>query len=175
METKVDIQLNRHIHLEDSMVMYGNYNAETLEKVINTVHQMHNTTTPNEKLFPGELSTAFTWYVNKNVIHHYPINSLLYLSALREKYVQMYKEFIMQLWMYAKAIRILAKGYLLTPRLWFSNKKTSFILLYKVSYFWHWYISKFDNSIPSIYPTIYAAAADTVTDRNNTSSYCRSK
>ena len=33
--------------------MYGVNNAETLEKLINTVHQMHNTTTPNERLFPG--------------------------------------------------------------------------------------------------------------------------
>ena len=38
------------------MVMYGVYNAETLEKVINNMHQMHNTTTPNERLFAGELS-----------------------------------------------------------------------------------------------------------------------
>ena len=32
METKVNIQHNKLIHLEDSMVMYGVYNAETLEK-----------------------------------------------------------------------------------------------------------------------------------------------
>ena len=31
---------------------------------------------------------------------------------LREKYVKMYEEFIMQLSIYVKAIRILAKGYL---------------------------------------------------------------
>ena len=30
MKTNVDIQHNRLIHLEDSMVMYGVYNAETL-------------------------------------------------------------------------------------------------------------------------------------------------
>ena len=37
------------------MVMYGIYNAETLENLINMVHQMHNTTTPNEKkIFTGE-------------------------------------------------------------------------------------------------------------------------
>ena len=39
---------------------------------------MHNTTIPNEKLLTGELSTAFTWYVNKNGAYHYAINSLLY-------------------------------------------------------------------------------------------------
>ena len=65
---------------------------------------MYNTITPNEKLCVGELSTAFTWYVNKNGVHHYAINSLLYLRTLREKCVQMYKEFILQLPLYAKAI-----------------------------------------------------------------------
>ena len=83
-----------------------------LEKLINTVHQMYNTTTLNERLFAGELSTAFTWYVNKNGVHHYAINLLSYLRTLREKYVKMYEEFIMQLYMYTKVIRILAKGYL---------------------------------------------------------------
>ena len=43
----------------------------------------------------------------------------LYLRTLREKYVKMYEEFILQLRLYAKAIKILAKGYLpislLTP------------------------------------------------------------
>ena len=82
METMVDIQHNILIHLEDSTAMYGVYNTETLEKLIKTVHQIHNTTTPNEKLFTGELSTAFTWYVNKNEVHHYAIHSL-YLRTLK--------------------------------------------------------------------------------------------
>ena len=34
--------------------MYGIYNAETLEKLINTVHEIHNATSSHEKLFPGE-------------------------------------------------------------------------------------------------------------------------
>ena len=39
------------------MVMYGIYNSETLEKLIDTVHNMNNTTTPNEKLFASTLSS----------------------------------------------------------------------------------------------------------------------
>ena len=101
---KTDIQHNRILHLEHSMVMYGMYNAETLEKLINTVHHIHNTTTQNEKLFTGELNTAYTLYVNKPGIQHYAINSLLYLRMGREKYINMYKEFLTQLNMYAKAI-----------------------------------------------------------------------
>ena len=65
MKTKVNKQCKKLIHLEDSTVMYGVYNAETLEKLINAVHQMHNTMILNGKLFAGELSSAFTWYVNK--------------------------------------------------------------------------------------------------------------
>ena len=38
--------------------MYGIYNADTLEKLIDTVHHIHNKTTINEKLFAGELGTA---------------------------------------------------------------------------------------------------------------------
>ena len=65
---KVNIQCNRLLHLEDSMLMYDIYNAETLENLINTVHQMHNAANAslNEKLFAGKFSIPFTWYVNKN-------------------------------------------------------------------------------------------------------------
>ena len=74
METKTDIQCNKIMHLEDSIVMYGIYNAETVEKLIDTAHYMHNNTTTNEKLFTGEQSTAYTWYVNKQGIQCYAIN-----------------------------------------------------------------------------------------------------
>ena len=65
METTVNIQHNKLIQLENSVVMYHVYNTETLENLINTIHQMHNITTPNERLFAGELSNAFTWYKTK--------------------------------------------------------------------------------------------------------------
>ena len=51
MKDKVDIEQNKIFHLEDSMVMYGIYNSDTLEDLIKTVHKLHNTTTWNEKLF----------------------------------------------------------------------------------------------------------------------------
>ena len=53
MDSKTTIQHNKLMHLEDSMVMYGIYNAETLEQLINTVHHICRTTTFNEKLFVG--------------------------------------------------------------------------------------------------------------------------
>ena len=45
-------------------------------------------------------------------IQHYAINSMLYLRIIKDKYIEMYNEFISQIHKYAKAIRILAKGYL---------------------------------------------------------------
>ena len=73
---------------------------------------MHNTTTPNEKLFASKLNSWDTWYLTKDGIGYYYINFLLNLRMLREKYDQMYKEFISQLCMYEKSIRILSKSYL---------------------------------------------------------------
>ena len=40
--------------LDDTMLMYGIYNAETFEKLINTVQEIHNVTSSQEKLFAGE-------------------------------------------------------------------------------------------------------------------------
>ena len=85
MGIKADIQCNKIKHLEESMVMYGIYNTETLEKLIDIVHHIHNITIPNEKLFTGELNSAFLWYVNKQGIQHY---SLLFLRMVREKYIK---------------------------------------------------------------------------------------
>ena len=45
-------------------------------------------------------------------LHHYSINSLLYLRTIQDKYITLYMESITQLHIYASAIRVLAKGYL---------------------------------------------------------------
>ena len=45
-------------------------------------------------------------------IQHYAINSLLFITTVREKYVKMYERFLNQLRQYPKAIRNLSKGYL---------------------------------------------------------------
>ena len=42
----------------------------------------------------------------------YSIDAVLFLTAVKEKYVRMYEKFITELRSYSKAIRILSKGYL---------------------------------------------------------------
>ena len=41
---------NRVYHLEDSMIMYGKYNSDTLMSLIDRMHRMHNKTTWKERL-----------------------------------------------------------------------------------------------------------------------------
>ena len=77
------------MHLEDTIVMYGVYNAETLEKLVDTVWIMHNNTNSNEKLFAGDFISVFRWYINQRGVQHYTVNTLLYLRTLREKYIKM--------------------------------------------------------------------------------------
>ena len=121
MDSKADIQCNKLMQLENSMLMYSVYNAEALETLINTVHDIHNTTTLHKRLFAGQHSPSIfrTLYAHSLGLHHYAINSLLYLRTIQDKYITLYRELIVQLCIYASAIRILTKGYLpstlLTP------------------------------------------------------------
>ena len=109
LENKVDIQCNKIFHLEDSLVMYGIYNSDTLDDLIDTVHRLHNKSTWDERLFAGQIKD---WYLSAKGVNHYAINSLLFLTAVREKYVKMYERFINHLKEYSQVIRILSKGYL---------------------------------------------------------------
>ena len=84
MENKINLQCNKIIHLEDSIVMYDIYNSETLGKLITTVHKMHNSTALNEKPFAGKLGSWHNWYLTKDGVGHYAINSLISENVKRE-------------------------------------------------------------------------------------------
>ena len=112
MDSKTTIQHNKLIQLENSMLMYDVYNPEMLEKLIDTVHNIHYTTSSHERLFAGQQSslTPRSLYANSLGLHHYSINSLLYLRRVQDKYIALYRELITQLHIYTTSIRILAKG-----------------------------------------------------------------
>ena len=112
MNKKTNVQCNQIHHLEDTMIMYGVYNSDTLTDLIDTVHRMQNFTTWNEKTFTGKLHDWMEIYAQDEGIHNYAINCVLFLTTVREKYVKMYKRFIEELKLYSKAIRVLSKGYL---------------------------------------------------------------
>ena len=87
MDSKTSIQCDKLMQLENSMLMYGIYNAEMLEKLINTVYHIHNTTSSHERLFAGQQSslTLRSLYGNSLGLQHYSINSLLYLRTAQDK------------------------------------------------------------------------------------------
>ena len=98
------------------MLMYRIYNAETLEKLINTVWDIHNVTSSHEKLLTGEHNpTMFRLlYMNALGMQQYAFNSLPFLRIVQDKYISLYKELITPLRSYVSAISVLAKGYLPT-------------------------------------------------------------
>ena len=81
-------------HLEDTVIMYGVYNSDTLTDLIDTVHRMQNFTTWNEKTFAGKLHDWMEIYSQDEGVHNYAINSVLFLTTVREKYVKMYERFM---------------------------------------------------------------------------------
>ena len=103
----------RVYQLEDTMIMYGKYNSDTLMELVNTVHQMQNVTTWKEQLFVSKMNA---WLKHKlENIHSkfdYSMDAVLFLTTSKEKYIRMYKKFINELRSYSKAVRILSKGYL---------------------------------------------------------------
>ena len=109
MTSKVDIQRNRLIHVEDTLVMDGVYNAETLEKLIKTVHVLHSRQSMYETLFTEQITQAYDYYSQMHGdpgMQHYAINSVLYLRKINDKNIEMYNKFLSQLHNCAKAIRI---------------------------------------------------------------------
>ena len=93
MDNKATIQCNKLMQLENSMLMYSIYNAETLEKLFKTVHNIHNTSSSHERLFAGQQSslTLNSLYAHSLGLHHYSINSLFYLRTIQDKYIALYR------------------------------------------------------------------------------------
>ena len=58
MNNEVNFQCNKLLKLDNTMLMYGIYNTETLEKLISTVQDIHNVTSSHERLFAGEHNPA---------------------------------------------------------------------------------------------------------------------
>ena len=115
MSISTDAQRNKLMHLENSLVMYRIYNAETLKKLVKMVQVIHSRQSLIEGIFAGKSAAAYEAYSQMHGqcdIQHYVINSMLYLHTIKDKYIEIYNKFISQLQIYSKAVRIVAKGYL---------------------------------------------------------------
>ena len=82
MSISTDTQRNELMHLENTLVMNGIYNAETLENLVKTVHVLHSRQTLYKNLFAGKTSVAYEAYLQMHDAHgiqHYAANSMLCL------------------------------------------------------------------------------------------------
>ena len=99
MTISTDAQRNKLMHLDNSLIMYGVYNAETLGKLVKTAHVLHSWQSLLENLFIGQTAQAYKMYSqvhNTCGIQHYAIISLLYLHTIKDKCITIYNEFISQ-------------------------------------------------------------------------------
>ena len=82
MSVSMDVQRNKLTHLENTLELYGIYNAKTLENLVKTVHDLYSRQTLYEGLFAGQTSAAYEAYSQMQGAHgilHYAVNSMLYL------------------------------------------------------------------------------------------------
>ena len=103
MNDQVNVQHNKLMKLDDTLLMYGIYNTEMLDKLINTVHEIHNATSSHEKLFAGEHNLLLFRMLYTDVlgIQQYATNSLLFLRIIQDKYISLFRELITQLHTYS--------------------------------------------------------------------------
>ena len=91
MSISIDAQRNKLMHLENTLVMYGIYNAETYEKLVKMVQVIHIRQTLIEDLFSSQSVAAYGVYLQMHGscgMHHYVINSMLYLHTIKNKYIK---------------------------------------------------------------------------------------
>ena len=72
-------------HLEDTMFMFDVYNSDTLTDLIDTVHRIQNFITWNEKTLAGKLHDWMEIYSQDEGVCNYAINSVQFLTTVREK------------------------------------------------------------------------------------------
>ena len=79
------------------MIMYGIYNVDMLEKLIQMVHKMNTKSNWFKKLCTGHVNKWFEMYSSSQGANYYSIHSLLYLRTIQEKYITIYERFVNQL------------------------------------------------------------------------------
>ena len=92
MSISSDVQRNKLIHLENSSVMYGVYNEETLEKLVKTSHALHSCQSLVEDIFAGQMVPAYKIYSqmqNTCSVQHHTMNAC-YICKLLKKNILLF-------------------------------------------------------------------------------------
>ena len=96
--------MNKRVNIERNSfsfgrfyIMYGVYNVDTLEKLIQMVYKMNTKLVWFERLYAGHVNKWFEMYSSSQGANYYAVHSLLYLRTIQEKYIKMYERFVNQL------------------------------------------------------------------------------
>ena len=79
------------------MIMHGEYNVDTLEKLIQMVQKLNTKSVWFERLYTRHVNKWFEMYSSSQCANYYAIHSLLYLRTIQEKYIKTYGRFVNQL------------------------------------------------------------------------------
>ena len=88
MSISMDAQRNKLMHLENTLIIYRIYSAETLERLVKMVHTLQGRQSPYESLFAGQTSAAHEAYSQMYgacSIQYYSVNLMLYLHTIKDK------------------------------------------------------------------------------------------
>ena len=100
MSISMHTKRNKLMYLENILVLYRIYNAETLENLVKMAQVIHSRQSLIEGLFAGRSVAAYEAYSQMHGacgIQHYVINFMLYLHTIKDKYIEIYNKFISQL------------------------------------------------------------------------------
>ena len=74
------------------MIMYGIYNVDTLEKLIQMIHKMNTRSVWFKKLCAEHVNKWFEMYSSSQGANYYAIHSLLYLRTIQENILKCMKD-----------------------------------------------------------------------------------
>ena len=89
---RASIEQNRVFYLEDSMIMCGVYNLDTLEILIQMVHKMNTRSIWFERLYAGHVNQWFEMYSSSQGANYYAIHSLSISEQFKKNILKCMKD-----------------------------------------------------------------------------------
>ena len=104
---------NQLYTLEKDFLMYGEYDVQDTDGLINALKNLNNRTVYMERMLNGHFTNVMMKYIKESrglEIYSHQVN--LYVQAMRERYLRIPENLIAEIRLLLRSIAILSKGYL---------------------------------------------------------------
>ena len=104
---------NQLYTLEKDFLMYGEYDVQSTDGLINALKNLNNRTVYMERMLNGHFTNVMMKYIKESrglEIYSHQVN--LYVQAMRERYLRIPENLIAEIRLLLRSIAILSKGYL---------------------------------------------------------------